>query len=100
VRAERCGGPVFDRTPFNDEVSAFNPEPLYDEDPFVDHVCDVALGSDNAAVTVLSFAQSAYVVHDQETDDIDDGPVYDNCDDGLVFDTEPVPNGVAVAVLD
>jgi hypothetical protein len=44
--------------------------------------------------TVLKFTQLACVVHDQRTDDIEDGSIYDTDPDdydvGLVFATEPV----------
>jgi hypothetical protein len=105
-------GPVFD--PYSDDLSGglvFNSYldnlsggPIFNEDPFVDPVGDASHDSYNATSTVLKFAQLACIVHDRRTDNIEDGPIYDtnpdDCNIGLVFVTELVPDRVAVTVLD
>jgi hypothetical protein len=74
---------------------------IFDEEPFPDPVIDAALDSDRAAV---KSAKSVCAVHDQETDDLADGLVFDtnpvDLEDGLVFDVELVHDRVDVELDD
>jgi hypothetical protein len=83
--------------------------PIFDEEPFVDPVFNVAPNSDCVAATVLNFTTSACVVHDQgNPDDLDNNSVFntdtdtnsDTLVDGPVFDIETDYNHVVIAAIE